>query len=429
MVISASSAQEKTIAIKAGEILTISGAPINPPDVWRIKAGIILIQNGKIVDIGTDIAVPQDASVIDASDSVVMPGLVDASATPPVRGDLNEQSSEITPALRISTALDPKSRVLKRIVQTGCTTLYVAPGGANLIAGLGVIIKPAGKTAAEMIIKDDAALKIVMGSDSTQGNRIPWYEPPANFYYRRPTTTMAVAWMLRRSFFDAKQYITSHEPAPASPDSPALRLAGKSWGGGKEDPNMEIVAAALQGKIPIRVAVRRAIDIRTALRIANEYGLSLILDECTEGYKVAEEIAKKNAPVVLGPFYYYPRTSSQYEEGREVNWNNAGILAKAGVRVAIASNAQEGPRFVGTQDESIDLLTAATFAVRHGMAPTDALKAITLTPAEILGVADRVGSLEKGKDADILILSGNPLAATSRIKRVILKGETVYQID
>jgi len=391
-------AQEKTVAIKAGEILTVSGAPI--------KSGIILIQNGKIVDIGPEIAVPQDASVIDASDSVVMPGLVDAGSLPPVRGDLNEQSSEMTASLRISTALDPKSKVLKRIVQTGCTTLYVAPGGANLIAGLGVIIKPAGRTAAEMVIKDDAALKIVMGSDSTQGNRIPWFEPPTNFYYRRPTTTMAVAWMLRKSFFDAKQYIASHE---------------------KEDPNMEILAAALNGKIPIRVAVRRAIDIRTALRIANEYGLSLILDECTEGYKVAEEIAKKNAPVVLGPFYYYPSTSSQYDEGREVNWNNAGILAKAGVRVAIASNPQEGPRFAATQDESVDLLTAATFAARHGMAPAEALKSITLTPAEILGVAERVGSLEKGKDADILILSGNPLAATSRIKRVILKGETVYQ--
>jgi len=258
-----------------------------------------------------------------------------------------------------------------------------------------------GKNASEMMIKDNAALKIVMGSDSTQGNRIPRFEPPANFYYRRPTTTMAVAWMLRKSFFDAKQYIASHE---------------------KQDPGMEIIAAALQGKIPIRVAVRRAVDIRTALRIADEYGLSLILDECTEGYKVAEEIAKKNVPVVLGPFYYYPRTSSQYDEGREVNWNNAGILAKAGVKVAIASNAQN-------ENEYIDLLTAATFAVRHGMPDASALKAITLTAAEILGVADRVGSLEKGKDADVLILSGNPLAATSRVKRVMLNGQTVFQVN
>jgi len=221
---------------------------------------------------------------------------------------------------------------------------------------------------------------------------------------------MAVAWMLRKTFFDAQQYATSHED--------------------EENPNMEILSAALKGDIPIRITVRRAMDIRTAFRIANEVlqankeisspspngrtqtkwgGLKLILDECTEGYKVAEEIAEKRVPVVLGPFYYYPKTSSQYSEGRKVNWNNAGILANAGVRVAIASNAQP---------ESIDLLAAATFAMRHGMQRDEALKAITLTPAGILGVADRVGSLEKGKDANILILSAShwlPHRASNRL--------------
>ena len=383
--------QEGVVAIKAGKILTVSGAPVTD--------GVILIENGKIAEVGTGIAIPEGASIIDASDSVVMPGLVDAKAVPAVRGDLNEQSSEITPAFRISSALNPQSKELKRIVQTGVTTLYIPPGGRNLIGGLGVVVKPVGKTAAEMIIKDDAALKIVMGSDSTRGNRIPWFQRPTNFYYRRPTTRMAVAWMLRKSFYDAQQYAASHE---------------------KDDPATEILSGALKGEIPIRVTVRRAIDIRTALRIANEYGLQLILDECTEGYKVAEEIAQKRAPVVLGPFYYYPRTSSQYAEGRKVNWNNAGILANAGVKVALASSVQP---------ESIDLLTAASFAVRHGMPRDEALKAVTLTPAEILGVADRVGSLEKGKDADILVLSSEPLAATSRIERVILKGKTVYQAD
>jgi len=383
--------QEEIVAIKAGKILTVSSAPVTD--------GVILIENGKIVEIGTMIAIPEGASIIDASDSVVMPGLVDAKAVPAVRGDLNEQSDEITPAFRISSALNPQSKELKRIIQTGVTTLYISPGGRNLIGGLGVVVKPVGKTAAEMIIKDDAALKIVMGSDSTRGNRAPRRNPPTNFYYRRPTTRMAVAWMLRKSFFDAQQYAASHE---------------------KEDPDMEVLSAVLKGEISIRVTVRRAMDIRTAFRIADEYGLRLILDECTEGYKVAKEIAEKRAPVVLGPFYYYPKTSSQYSEGRKVNWNNAGILANAGVKVALAS---------GVQTESIDLLTAATFAVRHGMPRDEALKAITLTPAEILGVAERVGSLEKGKDADILILSGCPLAATSRIERVILSGKTVYQAD
>ncbi|MHC4534132.1 MAG: amidohydrolase family protein [Planctomycetota bacterium] len=383
--------QEGIIAIKAGKILTISSEPITD--------GVILIENEKILDVGVGTAIPEGASIIDASDGVVMPGLVDAKAVTTVRGDLNEQSGEITPAFRISSGLNPQSKELKRILQTGVTTLYIPPGGRNLICGLGVVVKPVGKTTEEMIIKDDAALKIVMGSDSTRGNRIPWRSPPINFYYRRPTTRMAVSWMLRKSFFDAKQYTASHE---------------------EDDPAMDILSAALKGEIPIRITARRALDIRTAFRIADEYGLQLILDECTEGYKVARKIAEKNTSVVLGPFYYYPITYSQYSEGRKVNWNNAGILSKAGVKVALSS---------GMQTDSLDLLSAATFAVRHGMTSDEALKAITLTPAEILNVSDRVGSLEKGKDANILILSGYPLVATSRIERVILDGKTVYQAN
>lgn len=376
-------------AIKAGRILTISDNPI--------MDGVILIRDGKIADIGTEIKIPENASIIDAGNKVVMPGLVDASAVPPVRGDLNEQSDEITPTIRISTALNPQSKVLKRMVQTGTTTLYVSPGWRNVIAGLGVVVKPTGKTPQEMIIKKDVALTTVMSLDSLYGNRTPRSQPPTNFYFRRPTTRMAIIWMLRKGFFDAQGYAKSGE---------------------KDDPDLEILASALDDKIPVRLNVRRAINIRTALKLAEEYDFQLILDECTEGYKVAEEIAQKQVPVVLGPFYYYPGSSSQFREGREVNWNNAGILTKAGVKVALTS---------GAQAQSIDLLTAAAFAVRHGMPYDKALKAVTIIPAEILGVADKVGTLEKGKDADILILSGDPLKVTTRIEQVLLNGKTVYK--
>jgi len=375
--------------VKAGKILTISGEPI--------EDGVILIENGKITEIGKGIEIPEGATVIDASKSVVMPGLVDASATAPVRGDLNEQSSEITPTYRISDALDPQDKILKRVVQTGVTTLFVSPGLQNVIGGLGVVVKPAGKIPQQMIVKDKAALTIVMDLDSTEGNRIPWREPPTNFYYRRPGTRMAIIWMLRKSFFDAQQQVDSEQT---------------------EDPNQAVLSAALKDEIPIHVNARRAIVIRAALKVADEYGLKLILQECTEGYKVAGQLAERKIPVVLGPFYYYPGNMGQYQEGRKVNWNNAGILAEAGVKVALASGGQPG---------SIDILTVATFAVRHGMNRDEALKAITITPAEILGVADRVGSLEKGKDADIVVLSGDPLNVTTRVEKVILNGKTVYQ--
>ena len=378
-------------AVKAGKILTISGDPITD--------AVILIEDGKIAEIGTGIEIPTNAAVIDAGKGVVMPGFVDASAVAPIRGDLNEQSSEITPTLRISTALDPQSKTLKRIVQTGVTTLLVSPGRQNVIGGLGVVVKPAGRIPQEMIIKDEAALTVVMDMDSTRGNRIPRREPPVNFYYRRPGTRMAIIWMLRKSFFDARQYEISRE---------------------EEDPNLELLASALRDEIPIHVNARRAITIRAALKVAGEYDLQLILKECTEGYKVAEQLAEKKITVVLGPFYYYPQAMSQYREGREINWNNAGILANAGVKVALAS---------GEHPKAIDILTAATFAVRHGMQREDALKAVTITPAEILGVADRVGSLEKGKDADIVILNGDPLNVKTRVEKVILNGNTVYTAD
>jgi len=378
-------------AVKAGKILTMSGDPVTD--------GVILIEDGKIAEIGTGIEIPANATVIDAGKGVVMPGLVDAGAAAPIRGDLNEQSSEITPTLRISNALDPQSKTLKRIVQTGVTTLLVSPGRQNVIGGLGVVVKPAGRIPQEMIIKDEAALTVVMDMDSTRGNRIPRREPPANFYYRRPGTRMAIIWMLRKSFFDARQYEMSQE---------------------KEDPNLELLASVLRHEIPIHVNARRAIAIRAALKVADEYDLQLILKECSEGYKVAEQLAEKKITVVLGPFYYYPQGMSQYREGREINWNNAGILANAGVKVALASGEQPG---------AIDILTAATFAVRHGMQREEALKAVTITPAEILGVADRVGSLEKGKDADIVILNGDPLNVKTRVERVILNGNTVYSTD
>ena len=376
-------------AIKAGKILTISGEPITD--------GIILIEDGKIADIGTGIEIPEGAVVIDAGKSVVMPGFVDAGAAAPVRGDLNEQSSEITPTFRISDSLDPQSKSLKRVVQTGVTTLFVSPGRQNVIGGLGVVVKPAGKIPQQMIVKDEAALRIVMDLDSTEGNRIPRREPPTNFYYRRPGTRMAIIWMLRKSFFDAQQQADSEKI---------------------EDPNLAVLSAALKNEIPIHVNARRAIVIRAALKVADEYGLKLILQECTEGYKVAEQLAERKIPVILGPFYYYPGNMGQYQEGRKVNWNNAGILSEAGVKVALSSGGQPG---------SIDILTAATFAVRHGMNRDEALKAITITPAQILGVADRVGSLEKGKDADIVVLSGEPLNVTTRVEKVILNGKTVYQ--
>jgi imidazolonepropionase-like amidohydrolase len=385
----AAHADDAVTAIKAGQIITISGKPI--------ANGVILVKDGKIAEVGSAVKIPDGANVIDASSKVVMPGLVNATPIGIVRGDDNEQSSEITPTFRISAALDPKHKSIKRARQLGVTSFYVAPGSRNLIGGLGVVVKPRGRTAEDMIVKDDAAMFIMLGSASTYGNRIPRWMAPDNFYFRRPTTRMSVAWMLRDSFAKAQKYTQTKDRQP--------------------DAELDIIAAALKGDIPIHMGAFRSTDIRMAMSLAAEYGFKATLFGCTEGHQMAKDIAAAEMSAVLMPQSNSSGTS-YYAEAQDIKWNNAQILSDAGINVALAMDREE-----------TGLLTIALFAVRHGMPPEKALRAITLSPAEILGVSDRLGSIEKGKDADLLILSGQPLAGTTRIEKVIIDGKTVHQAD
>jgi len=384
-------AQDGVVALKAGQVLTVSGDSITD--------AVIIIEQGKIKALGADVEIPEGASVIDASKKVVMPGLINAGPVDVTRAgdDQNEQSSEITPAFRVSAAIDPSSPALKRLVQTGITTQHIAPGPWNLIAGLGAVVKPTGKTVAEMMLKDEAALWISLGSSSTSGNRTPRSSRPTNMYVRRPTTRMAVAWMIRKSFFDAQQYA-------ANPPETA-------------DPALDVLVSGLEHKLPILMRAARSTDIRMALNLAQELDLQVALFRCAEGHKMAPELGERKIPVILEPFFNFGGRTYGIE-GRDIRWSNAAILSQAGVPVALAPNYQERP---GT-----DLLTVALFAARHGMSRDLALRAVTLTPAEILGVAERVGSIEVGKDADLLVLSGDALASTTRIERVMINGKTVY---
>jgi imidazolonepropionase-like amidohydrolase len=386
-------AQDGVVALKAGQVLTVSGESISD--------AVVIIEAGKIKAVGADLPVPDGATVIDAAKKVVIPGLVNAGPVDVTRGDQNEQSSEITPTFRVSAAIDPASPALKRLVQTGITTLHIAPGPRNLIAGLSAVIKPAGKTVAEMMLKDEAALWITLGAASTAGNRTPRSSTPDSFYVRRPTTRMAVAWMLRKRFFDAQQYA-------ANPPE-------------KADPDLDVLVSALEHKIPILMRAARSTDIRMALNLAQELDLKPTLFRCTEGHKMAQELGERKIPVILEPFFDFGTQPSYRIEGKDIRWSNAPILSQAGVKVALAPHY---PEHQGT-----DMLTVALFAARHGMPRDLALRAVTLTPAEILGVAERVGSIEVGKDADLLILSGDPLASTTRIERIMINGKTVYPAE
>jgi imidazolonepropionase-like amidohydrolase len=325
-----------------------------------------------------------------------MPGLVDANAQYGRRGDANEQSSEVTPDFSLEAALDPASLSMQRAVRLGVTTARIAPGNQNVVTGHGVVIKPGATSLSSCLLRPSSELRVVLGQEPADDNNAPWVKP-TSFHFRQPNTSMGVVWILRQALAKAQTAVARHQPL---------------------GPDLKPLAEALQAKTPVHMSLRCAVDVETAFTIADEFGLTrLVFEECTEGYKLAAEIARRKIPVILGPIYVRPSTYLQATEGQDVSWNNAGLLARAGVVVAIASN-QPG--------EPASLLLWAALAARGGLARDLALRAVTLTPAEILGVADRVGSLAPGKDADLLIVSGDPLAVTSRLEQVILGGHIAF---
>jgi imidazolonepropionase-like amidohydrolase len=262
----------------------------------------------------------------------------------------------------------------------------IEPGNRGVIGGLGAVVKTAGASRKAMTLRKDAALKAAMGLAPAQGNSAP-RGAAASFYNRRPTTRMGVTWEFRKAFFDARKAEV-------------------------RDPAGDVLNQALSGALPVRISATRVTDIDTALEVAEELSLTISIEEAQEAYKRAELLAKRRVPVLLRPVP--PPAGSEPEEYRLDTFTR---LIRAGVQTALLPAAES---------RSEDLLDSAAFAVRYGAEPGDALRAVTLTPAEILGVADRIGSLEAGKDADLVVLSGPPHEITTRVEKVMVDGRWVY---
>jgi imidazolonepropionase-like amidohydrolase len=375
-------------AFKAARVLTGAGAPI--------EGAVILVENGKILAIGSGLKVPDGATVVDLGSATVMAGLVDANLVLWLDGMDNEEAREISPEYRVLDGLNPKARDLQRAVQTGVTTAFIGPGNRNVIGGLGAILKTHGDSLRQMVIQEEAALKATVGSGPTIGNYPPRGMPPVNFYARRPTTRMGVTWEFRKAFIDAAKYAADR---PARPD-----------------PAREVLARALARKLPVRIAASRAVDIESALRLADEFKLAVVFEEAEEAYRHVGLLAQRKVSVALRPTFQPGRVWAA--DGSELRYGTFAALAAAGVPTALLT---------GGPGEGESLLAMAAFAVRCGATREQALGAITKTPAEILGVADRVGSLEKGKDADFVALSGDPLDVTSRVERVVVNGRTAFE--
>ena len=404
----------ETIAIQGGNILTISS------DV--IKHGTILIKDGKVEALGRDVVIPSDTRTIDAKDKFVMPGRIDAqSRLYVIESELNE-SRAIAPDLNILDALDPFIKEYKEVLAQGVTTIYVAPGSLSLLGGRGAVLKlNGGKTINEMVLKTDVAVKAAIGfSSNNQSSSLRRLEHYSSI---REALIATQAYMQKKRKYEQElaEYKKKKADKQKKDDEQekGKKEKPKRPAKPKRNPTYEILAKVLRKEIPLQIEAHRVDDILNALRLADEFDFTLILDKCTEGYMIADEIARRKVPVIVGPvstsFVDMPKL-----EYRNHDMRNAAILSKEGIQLALGVSGPDGA-------SSKFIALAAAMAVANGMDKNIALRAITLTPAEILGVADRIGSLEVGKDADIVILSGHPLDTFTQVEMVLIEGKTVYE--
>ncbi|HEX2904731.1 MAG TPA: amidohydrolase [Jatrophihabitans sp.] len=381
--------------------VAIVGGYVVPIDQDPIGEATVLVIDGVIREVGTGVRVPDGVEVVDARGKWVLPGFIDAHAHLGVAeegegwagDDVNEMTDPVGARLRALDAINPAEEGFKDALAGGVTSVVVKPGSGNPIGGQTVAIKTWGRIVDEMVLKSPASMKSALG------------ENPKRVYGDKgklPSTRLGVAAVIRDALGRAQDY-RARRDAAAAKQEPFDR-----------DPSLEALATVLSGELPWCQHCHRADDIATAIRLADEFGYRLVINHATEGYLLADVIAERQIPCVVGPMFH---TRSKVEV-RNRNLANPGKLARAGVMVALTTDHPV---------VAIDFLVhQATFAWREGMPREDALRAITINPATILGFDDRVGSLTPGKDGDVVIWSGDPLDVMQRAERVFLEGHPVY---
>ena len=384
-------------ALKGGVVYTMSGAPL--------QNGILLVKDGKIEAVGNDLPIPEGCPVVDAREFVVMPGLVAARAYLGVTSNwrqlssTDEKSKSVVPEMEIKHAIEPQAPLFYWARELGMTSALVTPGNLNVIGGQGVVIKTSGDVVDRMVVKDRAVMVFGLGAQARRTGQMP-------------STRMGIAALIRETLVKAQEYRDSLEKYEKDKKGTAPQ----------RDFSLEALVPVLKGEIPVIIHCERKDDILTAMRLADEFKLKIILDGATDAYKVIDEIKKRDIPVILEDLF---RGVGNIED-RGFSVDNPAILAKAGVRVAF--RAQEGLwQWPGAGMTGGDLLEIAAFAHREGMPEEAALRAVTIDAARIAGIESRVGSLEPGKDADILVLRGRPFRTASIPEAVFVDGKVVYQ--
>lgn len=361
--------------------------------------GDILMDGGKITAIGKNLDVPEGTEVYDACGKDVYPGFVDAHSHLGLDGygigfegqDYNERNDICTPQLRGIDSFNPMDPSVSMAAKGGVTCVGTGPGSSNVIGGTFFAAKTAGHCVDDMIVKNPIAMKCAFGENPKRCYK------DVNNYAR-----MSTASKLREMLFKTRDYMARKA---AAGDDPLKKPAF--------DMKLEAMIPVLEKKIPLKAHAHQANDILTAIRIAKEFDIDMTLEHCTEGHLIVDEMVKAGFPCAVGPSFGH----ASKVELQNKTWETPGILAAAGCQVSIITDAPVTPQQY--------LPICAGFAVKAGMDPYEALKAITINPAKHLGVADRVGSLEVGKDGDVVVYDGSPFEISSQLKLVVINGERI----
>ncbi len=363
--------------------------------------GDILVREGKISAIGEKLEIPEGARVIDAEGLRVYPGFVEAHGHIGLDGygigyegmDYNELNDILSPQMRGIDGVKPFDPAFRMAAAAGVTSVCVGPGSANVLGGTFTTLKTVGKRAEDMVIRDGVAMKCAFGEN-----------PKRVYRDKKDSSRMTTAALLREILFKAREYMEKKEAAGEDLSKrPAF------------DMKLEALIPVLKKEIPLKAHAHATEDIFTALRIAREFDLKITLEHVTEGHLIVEELAKENVPMAVGPTL----TGASKFELRNKSWTTPGLLAAAGCQVSIITDSPVIPQ------EYLPL--CAGLAVQAGMDPFAALQAITINPAKHAGIADRVGSLETGKDADLVITDGCPFEVSTRVKHVFIDGIRVEE--
>ncbi len=386
------------IAITNGKVVTVTGE--------TYEKGTVLVENGKIIAVGADVAVPADAEIINAEGMWVTPGLIDCHThisnfneprtMPSIPSDGNEMSDPITPQVRAMDAVNPYDYAIDVVRKAGFSTVCILPGSANLIGGTGICIKLRNATTAEeMILPGTEQMKFAMG------------ENPKRCYgtdKKLPMTRMGVAALVRQTLYKAKVYSDKLKAAETDPSKAP-----------EPDFQLDALVPVVRGEMRCRIHAHRSDDVMTAIRYAEEFGLDYTIEHCTEGHMIVDALKARNVRCTIGPHLWSPTKQELWNMTIE----NAGILANAGLTVSLTADEGSKTAFLPA---TLGLL------MRNGLSEKDAFAGVTINPAKTLGLEDRVGSLEVGKDADIAIFDGHPFSSLALCRLSMIDGKVVHNI-